>query len=407
MNPYQLKTNMSNPFRASKKNCAFMTIIFVLALLGNNIFDKKILALMIVLILCFNPRRLLVALNNLWKFIPIIAMVIWCFVTMAWSPHPFKTLDGATVQAALVFACILSAYTSDPKEWYKPIRNAVLIVLFLNCLFIIAFPGSATSNAGMTGLYFHKNNFGLVCALIVIVLATTPNKRMLDYSGILIAGVLLTLSQSKTSIGFTALTLVILLIKNRFIGKNPTPMSAERYSYLFAHTWIIFAVLSTLLIVFRQELLDLVYNQLDSEAFTGRGRLWIAMFEFVQSNILAGVGYSSVWGLDESSLVYLTEVGKNAPLWAEQLSASDGGYVDLVIALGIVGLLLYIAIAIQMSIKLFSINNHNLLFAILVFFTLHNLMETTVLLSSNSLWFVFLYCMSIVNAKFITRHANE
>ncbi|HIH0818982.1 TPA: hypothetical protein ACYHSI_003545, partial [Vibrio cholerae] len=163
------------------------------------------------------------------------------------------------------------------------------------------------------------------------------------------------------------------------------------------------ATLFTFVVIYyRFDILDYFYYNINEDFLTGRGRLWITMILHAENYLITGFGFNSVWGKGEWSEVYDTELYLNSPLWVEVLAASDGGYIDIIISLGIIGFFLFLLYIADTLVKILMLNDTKLKFfmlSILIFSVLHNITETTFLLSTNVIWFLFLLITNLTITK--------
>ncbi len=149
--------------------------------------------------------------------------------------------------------------------------------------------------------------------------------------------------------------------------------------------------LSLIVITNRYEILDYLYYNIDEGFMTSRGKLWLNMLLHAEDKIIFGFGFNSVWGKTEFSEIYYSQLFESDPIWVNELAASDSGYVDLILSLGIVGCSLFIYFIINTIISLLYIKNSTyfpVMFSLFIFVTLHNITETSFLLSTNVLWYI-------------------
>lgn len=373
-------------------SCFLRFILFVsftFMLLGHNLFDRKVLFVNFVLLVLFNikyiPNLFLRLINNL----PLLFVLVWCLISVTWSSWAFKSFEEALVQLMLFFTCLMIANTFSTQTIFKIFKSSAAFVIVINLLAIPMLGSSAFSDAGMLGIYSHKNSFGLIMAICLLVLLydylKEPSKIVFGF--IFIGVVLLILSISKTSIVlFLIVTIFTHLIKNISIKSESYIIQSTRVFLFFS-----LILVTILAIVYKREILEYLYYNVDLEFMTGRGSLWLTMLLHAEDNLTFGFGFNSVWGKGEFSEIYFTELYDTNPLWVESLAASDGGYIDLVISLGIVGFsifLFYIFNTILMLVASKKSHNFSVLFSLFFFVVIHNFTETTFLLSTNVLWFI-------------------
>ncbi|MBF4318273.1 hypothetical protein EAY30_25710 [Vibrio anguillarum] len=148
--------------------------------------------------------------------------------------------------------------------------------------------------------------------------------------------------------------------------------------------------------------MDYIYYHIDDDFLTGRGKLWLTMLLHAEDKLISGFGFNSVWGKGDWSEIYDTDLYLHNPLWVEALAASDGGYIDLIISIGIIGLFLFLFYTTNSFLRVLMLKNVNSKFFMittLTFILLHNVSETTFLLSINILWFLFILITNLAISK--------
>ncbi|BDF95901.1 hypothetical protein KAN5_27390 [Pseudoalteromonas sp. KAN5] len=157
------------------------------------------------------------------------------------------------------------------------------------------------------------------------------------------------------------------------------------------------------------EILDYLYYNVDEEFMTGRGTLWLTMLLHAENDIILGFGFNSVWGKGDFSEIYYTDLFRYNPLWVESLAASDGGYIDILVSLGLVGFAIFIFFIFSVFQDLISCKKSPYfkpLFAFFFFAFCHNISESTYLLSTNVLWFIAILTSCLTLSLYQTKHGG-
>jgi hypothetical protein len=210
---------------------------------------------------------------------------------------------------------------------------------------------------------------------------------------------LLMLSMSKTSIALFIVCSTVSLAAYQFGGRNKFELVVP----IKITSFLLLSFAFLMLALYRFEVLDYLYYSMDEELLTGRGKLWLTMLLHAENNAVYGFGFNAVWGKGELSEIYYTDLFTDNPLWVESLAASDGGYIDLIISIGLIGLFLFTLYIINTGINLFCLIREKgfvLLFSLFLFITLHNVTETTFLFSTNLLWYLFILVSCIATNHF-------
>ncbi|WP_198159436.1 O-antigen ligase family protein [Grimontia marina] len=299
----------------------------------------------------------------------------------------YKSLEEAMIQLMLILTIAMLSCSYTTKEVIAILKISLCTIVLVNIISIPLLNNASYTAAGLHGIYPHKNQLGLIMALSVIVFVFdyVEKKSATTLVFIVLSATLLILSISKTSMLLVALSIAVaLVIKNTTIDINHASVPSLK----------LFTIISTMisasfLITYRYEILDYLYYNLSEELLTGRGKLWLTMLIHSEENIINGFGFHSVWGKNDYSEIYFTDLYRTNPLWIEALAASDSGYIDITVSLGIVGLCLFFFFIINTMINIIIVKKSiyfPVLFSFLFFIALHNITETSFLLSTNILW---------------------
>ncbi|MDD9174989.1 O-antigen ligase family protein [Aliivibrio sp. S2TY2] len=365
----------------------FLSLVFLL--IGHNLYDRKILFLNFSILLLFNlkliPDLFIRMVNNHVLFI----IIAYCIVSATWSYWAYQSLEESMIQLMLVLTCMMVANKYSTKTIFDIFRKSTYFIIAINLIALPILLGSAFGDSGMMGIYGHKNHFGLVIALCLIVLTFDyiESRSKITFYFCIVGFFLLFLSTSKTSI------LLYLLVITLAISISTSPVKFAKHTIISTKIALIgiLIALSLIVITNRYEILDYLYYHIDESFMTSRGKLWLNMLLHAEDKIIYGFGFNSVWGKSEFSEIYFSPLFESDPIWVKELAASDSGYVDLILSLGIVGCSIFIYFIISTLISLIYIKSSRyfpVMFSLFLFVTLHNITETSFLLSTNILWYI-------------------
>ena len=148
------------------------------------------------------------------------------------------------------------------------------------------------------------------------------------------------------------------------------------------------------LILFRENVAAYLIHNLPSNFLTGRGILWVTVLQRANFDLLRGLGSGSFWNAGQASEMAQTVLSLKNPLWMKNLGSADGGYIDVVGALGFIGLALLLLSFVsnfRRIARVATLPASSMALAMISMFIFHNVTETTVYNSTNALWFLFLY----------------
>lgn len=386
------------------KGVLLISLIFLFV--GHNLFDRKVLFATLLIYLLFCIKFIPIIIKQVMSNYQLAIVLIWCFVSVLWSSWGHKSLEEAIIQTMMFLSGVLIAFTFSISTLLKTLTITAYVVVSINFLSLLVLGGNAFGEAGMVGFYNHKNNFGLVMSLSLLICCYDflVNRRKLSIMFSVMSLLLLLLSMSKTSIALFFICSMASIVAYRLGGgsKFALVVPIKITSFLL----LLFAFLMAVL--YRFEVLDYLYYSMDEELLTGRGKLWLTMLLHAENNTIYGFGFNAVWGKGELSEIYYTDLFTDNPLWVESLAASDGGYIDLIVSIGLVGLFLFTFYIVNTGINIFCLIRERgfaLLFSIFLFITLHNITETTFLFSTNLLWYLFIL-VSCISANKLYREHN-
>jgi len=328
-----------------------------------------------------------------------MVVLFWCLISYQWSIWQEKSLAEGLIQWMMFLTCILITNTYTFENIIDICKKAAILVIIINVVYLFMSPTGSFSSAGMVGIYNHKNNFGLVISICIFFLLFTTNgkKQVIDLVLLFIAFLFLFLSLSKTSISlfvFSTMTVFVL-------AKLPNMSTKNNFNILMVIAWSILMTVFIILIVYRFEILDYLYYNMDEELLTGRGKLWLTMLLHAEDNLISGFGFNSVWGKQDFSEIYFTDLYLNSPIWVDNLVTADGGYIDLILSIGLVGTVVFISYLFHTLINIYKLHSKKefkWLLALFIFIVIHNITETTFLTSTNILWFLMIL-ISCISAK--------
>ncbi len=380
------------------KGVLLVSLIFLFV--GHNLFDRKVLLATLLVYLLFCIRFVPVIVKQVMNNYQLVIVLAWCFASVLWSSWAYKSLEEAIIQMMMLMSGVLIAFTFSLNTLLRALTITAYVVVSINLLSLLVLKGNAFSDAGMVGFYNHKNNFGLVMSLSLLICCYDflVNRRKVSMIFSAAALFLLMLSMSKTSIALFIVCSTVSLAAYQFGGRNKFELVVP----IKITSFLLLSFAFLMLALYRFEVLDYLYYSMDEELLTGRGKLWLTMLLHAENNAVYGFGFNAVWGKGELSEIYYTDLFTDNPLWVESLAASDGGYIDLIISIGLIGLFLFTLYIINTGINLFCLIREKgfvLLFSLFLFITLHNVTETTFLFSTNLLWYLF-----ILVSCFATNH---
>lgn len=287
-----------------------------------------------------HPERLLVVP---W---PLVVALAWCWLSLVWAIDPAVGVRRLILTTIVMWSTFSLVRQLGYERTLLMVRGALVLVLIANFATSLLFPvvgihqiAEADGLAGdWRGMMAHKNIAGLACALTIILFAF--DRRNLPYwamgGAIVGAGAFLILSNSKTSIGLIVAALIlgsgVALFNRRFAAVLRLSRAAR--------IGIVALLLAGLTALFHwgvQSDAMLEYIS-DPSNLTGRTSIWVPMVRYYLSNPMLGAGYGSFWNINAASPIQGDQQG-----WLLAVSQGHNGFLDLLITIGLPGLILVLA----------------------------------------------------------------
>jgi len=282
------------------------------------------------------PRRLMLLVRPV-----LVATVAWCVLSVtSWEP----ALAARRLTFELIVIGISAMILLMPKNlrhFSDLLAAAVLIVLAACYLGVFLLPQYAIHHATdflepehageWRGVFPHKNNAGAAMVLFVFIGFYVARMRSfaLGTAIVVLAGIFLAFTASKTAIG----VLPIALILSGIIGRS---RSAALGIAIVVTTLVIFELCSVGTVIF-EPMQKLMQAIMPDATFTGRTEIWQLAVRAVAQRPFTGYGFSTFWGTPE--VVY--GFG-DRPTWANAATDAHNAYLNLAVTIGIPGMLLVV-----------------------------------------------------------------
>lgn len=326
---------------------------------------------------------------------PLFVLCLLMLLSAVWSLAPDITLRRATLQC-IVISSVMLAITSLQRvdQVFLLIYRVASAVLVFDCFMVLRANGF--DEVGLfRGIHPHKNVVGYIGALSIIIGVWVRRSGLLSSSrwntAYLITWVaLLVLSQSKTSLALTlgapALAIGLWrLSRSLKVGLSVPLLVGSSVAYC------IFAVL----FIAGVDVAQVVVDWVQSVGFTGRDEIWRFLIARFLERPWLGHGFGGFWDIGPSSPNLLYGTG-----YVPMINQAHNGYLDLLLSLGVVGVLAYLILLASFFVSLprtVGANDSVLLlcWCLLMFTLLHNLTETSILRGYAWVWVVQLIVLGV------------
>ena len=320
---------------------------------------------------------------------PLVLVLIWILLSVTWSEFEMVSLRRA-IRLLMETATILmlAATYRDLYKLLRVIYFSFAFILLADVVFL-SMPDRSFSPIGYAGVHYSKQTTGSFCllALPVFLLAVFDRNifpiRTISFVFFLGSLAFLAISLSKSAQGLAPICIIltILVIFSRRV--NPI---------ILVLIYVSIAVI-TAAIIGLVGLDNALLNVIGDTTFTGRTGIWdYALSLFWQSPII-GRGYGGIWNVGSYSILLLPDLSESTFV----LDSSHSGYIDVMAALGSVGLLFTIFFIISTFVRLgrqipianFRQTNFIAIYTFIAFF-LDNFLESSLFRTGSGFWIYFL-----------------
>jgi exopolysaccharide production protein ExoQ len=294
------------------------------------------------------PLLALISLFLLWNWtrsrhrhvgVSVLALVFvaWAFVSSLWATNLGISIDNSiTLLSVLIFAVMVGTVVRvQTIQW--GIITAGSIGLSASLALWLLFPTTALQfpdqgiAGGLTGVYLHKNYFGLVMALTAIsALSLSRRKVWQKFLLALPFAIACVLSASASAVGGMLIGMVVLVLL-----AVATRVSRSLRKILGFVIAIAVIALVTIFVVSPQTLVSLAGRNTN---FTGRTPIWTAVLHWIEQRPLTGFGWGidNVWMQGTDVMEYVSGSVKFS------VSHSHNSALELLLEVGIVGLIILV-----------------------------------------------------------------
>lgn len=326
----------------------------------------------------------------------------YCLVSIAWSLDPGVAIRRLTLTILIALTIFTAVQGGGYGRVLSILRATMIATLVGNYATVFLNPALGIHQAAefldndlignWRGFMMQKNFTGAVCSLTIIAFLfdarrVRPGLRLLVLAG---SAFFLYKTSSKTSMGLLCVAIPAGLVYSRY---NPR----HRVLALFGATLALVLALSAVAAYWS----EIAARLDDPSAFTGRTQIWSVLFVFARDHLLFGAGYGSFWNIGVASPIFHYI---NPKSWLATIASGHNGYIDLLVQIGLPGLLLalFTVIVVPLNRLITNLNidrqSGALVIAVLLFCWLHNFTETSLLERDSPVQVVLLLGLAMTEA---------
>lgn len=333
--------------------------------------------------------------NNVRRVRSILIVCLLLLLSVIWSEYPLITLRRAVLSIFAVFSLLIGIiYIKDRRCLISVIYKVVIVAFIFNVITLIAGFGFS-DGLDFSGIHGHKNTTGLIASLALWITLYARSfhvtKISLKFNTFYVFGwlVILLLTHSKTSIALVIFSPIIwfgLVVFSR--------MLKIQIFTSFVALVLFFTLPFTIFLLFKGVgLIELVGDMGGDISLTGRDFIWNFVLGYINERPILGVGYGAFWDVGEGAFNQGSHGHGRAYL--RFLHQAHNGYLDILVSLGIVGLLAVLNVirGIWQAISKEVTQGSNLAHfggVLIIFILLHNVTESSLLRTTHINWIMTL-----------------
>lgn len=365
---------------------------------GKGDLLNQVLHLGIVVILFFASGTVMTRRQLLPLPFSFVLLFGLCAVSILWSIDPLisaRRLALTVLVCWVIFRCVGELGYARTLLIVRYSLIALTVINFLTVFYtdygvhpeVLGEDSSVVGN--WRGILPHKNIAGATCAFTVLFLMFDLKQvpRLLAWATIAASCIFLYFTQSRTSAGVLVFALLC--------GWMIRPYSANYRTVL----GIVMLICAAVAVQVASGYSDVIRNYLnDPTSLTGRAAIWPLLLEYAADHPWTGAGFGGFW-----------QIGENSPIWlltdswvAHFAGHGHNGYLDLLVTIGIPGLVLAVLVMILWPIArlLLSLSiskaSRSLLLSVVIFCTVHNLSESSLLNGSAAVQVILVIAVALI-----------
>jgi O-antigen ligase len=321
----------------------------------------------------------------------LILLLAWCLFTVPFAIVPDVSFRRFLFTAISMFMVV---FVFGGLERSRTILDLLLIALVVETItkfvFVFGFPSlgrHVTDSlepqlAGLwRGQYAHKNMAGPICAIELFILYAARTRIPAGYLLFIASFEVLFLIMSGSKTPLVIMASVMLLAKLMLRLRSFWAMLGV------AAGAVALINTSTVLTVASDDVRSFMTWVLGDSSFTGRADIWAILLDYAVDHFWMGAGFLSYWQIG-----FLSPAMQDARSWASSAIYGHQGYLDLVVTIGVPGLILTLMfVLLRPSADLAVIRNRNnplleMYISFWLFGLLHNGTESNLLGRADAVW---------------------
>ena len=358
----------------------------------KNLIEKMMSILAYLFIPLLITRKWKLCIYLLTKDIPLIFLLLLANFSIIWSDanldNNLSSLRGLLLSTMLGVYLAARFSIKDQARLLAGVFGIVILSSIFAALFLPGYGIHAGSRlSGWTGIFPHKNLLGghmawSAAVFLSLSLGISQNSlvRLALWTGFALSSMLVFLAGSAGGI-INSVCVISIVPLSRFLRKAYYKIQ-------------VILIVSTTLIIISSSILVVANSETIAQSlgkdltFSGRIPLWSTLMDYVAQKPLFGYGFNGFWNSEYGQMFRLRWVWETVP-------QSHNGFVELLLALGLIGFLLF---AMSFVVQLLRAYKHLyeaktledvLPMQFLITFLLANFSESRLLIANNIYWVIY------------------
>ena len=265
---------------------------------------------------------------------PLIFFLGWMVLSYTWSPYRYGWVKETWRDLITLLVVLIVGQLLPVDRFFRVLLHVGYAAIGLICLALAAAPSLAYSAAdGLRGGFIHKSPMGSTLILMVALALCVEQRRWVRRGLTTLVVILLILGHTTTGIASILLVLALYPVLVRLKELHAT--LGRSFRFLIAGCTILFGAayvaLSNALVAFSGK--DLTFSK--------RTQIWAGVIDAVHQRPITGFGWgvwSALWREPATSIVSVAGFS---------IAETHNAALELLLRLGIVGLVLYLTLLIS------------------------------------------------------------
>lgn len=276
----------------------------------------------------------------------LVAVILYCLLSAAWSLYPVVTLKRVVILIGLVLVgIVVSPPLAGRLQFQRMFLTTLMAICVLSVVVAVAFPSIGVDPIhapAWRGITYQKNTLGMLAAYALVLWlfewTRKEYRHLLCVLGIALSLLVLVAARSSTAVLMALFGVCVYGYWHRLWFRHRFPnlvvllaclfvllLSAHFY-YVTAGNWLDWSEITGPIAGLFDKGTDL----------TGRTSIWRLLLVSIREHPFFGMGYGSFWLGEGSPAQYIADALRWMP------PQGHDGYLDLVNELGVVGLGLFL-----------------------------------------------------------------